>query len=220
MLKKKYLLDESVQAVLFDHDDTLVETIRSKWAQHKYIAKHFYDKKLRDEELKQHWGKPLTVLIRLLYETENIDMAMSYNIATRKKFPKILFKDTLETIYALKKAGKKIGLVTATTQSSLDNDFATLKISKDLFDYIQTEDDTIFHKPDPRVFNPAVEWLKKQGITSDRTVYVGDSLFDMKAAVSAGFIFVGVGTGLMGVEEFAQHHEKVIPKLSWLVGKD
>lgn len=74
---------QKIKGILFDHDDTLVGTIQAKWAQHKFLAKTFYRKTLTDNELHLHWGKPLTSLIRHLYETDDVDTAMSHNIATR-----------------------------------------------------------------------------------------------------------------------------------------
>jgi len=210
------IFTQPIKAILFDHDDTLVSTIKAKWVQHKFIAKTFYDKDLQDEEIRLHWGKPFTVLIRLLYETDNIDMAMSYNICTRKDFPKALFKDTIKTLTALRGAGIKIGLVTETTSSSLNNDFETLCISKKLFDYIQTEDDTIYHKPDTRVFEPTLKWLAQENIGPNEALYVGDSLNDMKAALSAGLQFLGVGTGLASLDQFKQHGVNSIRKLKEL----
>ncbi len=207
----------SLKVVLFDHDDTLVGTIKAKWAQHKYIAKTFYGKTLKDEEIKQHWGVPFTVLLTKLYETDHIDMAMTYNIATRSLFPKFLFSDTIHTLQSLRKAGFKTGIVTATTSSSLNHDFSTLGISENLFDYLQTEDRTTFHKPDPRVFEPTKEWLAEMGIDSNEVLYVGDSMKDRDAAKAAGFHFVAVGTGLQNPEEFTGPPVKGIKSLSELL---
>ncbi len=64
--KRDLRSNPEIKAILFDHDDTLVQTIKSKWAQHKYIAKTFYHKNLKDEELRLHWGKPFTELVELL----------------------------------------------------------------------------------------------------------------------------------------------------------
>lgn len=211
------VLSPSIKMIIFDHDDTLVGTLKAKWAQHKYIARTFYGKELKNSELRLHWGKPLTVLIKLLYGTDHVDIAMSYNIATRSKFPKILFKNTIETLKILHNAGKKLGLLTATTLSSLEHDFKTLKIPKGLFDYIQTEDDTIFHKPDPHVFDPALDWMNQQGIQSHEALYVGDLLNDMIAARGAGIGFIGVGTGLTSVEEFKEHQVEAINQLTDLI---
>lgn len=210
-------IDSSIQAVIFDHDDTLVSTLQAKWAQHKFIAKEFYNKVLTEEDLKKHWGKPLTLLVQLLYETDHIDMAMAYNIATRSLFPKKLFPDTLLTLKTLREMGKKIGLVTATTTSSLEHDFHTLGIEKKLFDYIQTEDETIVHKPDPRVFEPTFSWLKEAKISPSQVIYIGDHLNDMRAALGAGFQFIGVGTGMVSLKEFSENSVKAVSKLKDLL---
>ena len=45
-------IPDKIKAVLFDHDDTLVDTIGTKWAQHKFIADKYYAKQLTDEEIK------------------------------------------------------------------------------------------------------------------------------------------------------------------------
>jgi phosphoglycolate phosphatase len=202
-----------IKAILFDHDDTLVSTIKAKWAQHKFIAKTFYGKDLQDDEIRVHWGKPFSVLIKLLYNTDDADSAVSYNLHVRKDFPKTLFEDTIETLTILRNKEMKIGLVTATTLSNLENDFTTLNISKHLFDYIQTEEDTIYHKPDSRVFEPALKWLAQKHIYPHEVLYVGDSLNDMKAALGAGFQFLGVHTGLTSIEEFRQNQVNGIQRL-------
>lgn len=208
---------KAIKAVLFDHDDTLVGTIKPKWEQHKYIAKTFYNKELRDDEIRLHWGKPLTVLLKLLYETEDIEGAMAHNLSTRHFFPKLLPDDTIETLESLHKMGKILGLITATARFSLENDLKTLGIPKSLFDYIQTEDDTNVHKPDPAVFNPIKEKLLQSNIHPHEVVYVGDGLHDMKAAKGAGFNFIGIGTGLVTPEEFQSHQVVGIHSLKELL---
>ncbi len=211
------MLKNSIKAVLFDHDDTLVGTIEPKWAHHRHVAKTFYNKDLSDEELRLHWGKPLPLMMQLLYETDQVDTAALHNIETRNAYPKLLFNGTIDTLSALKKAGLKIGLVTATTYSSLTHDFETLGISKELFNYIQTEGDTAHHKPDARVFEPAMKWLETLQIQPCEVLYVGDHLNDMKAAQGAGFHFIGVGTGLFRIEEFEKHDAKALQHLPHLL---
>lgn len=213
------LIDPSIKVVLFDHDDTLVSTIKAKWAQHKFIGRTFYGKEITDEELQLHWGKPLTILMKLLYGTDHIDMAMSYNIATRPQFPKLLFKNTIKTLNTIHKAGKKLGLVTATTRASLKYDFQTLGIPEQMFDLIQTEDDTIFHKPDPRVFEPTLKWISEHKIQPHEVLYIGDDLNDMLPAQKAGFGFIGVETGLTSREKFEINRVKAIRQLPDLICK-
>lgn len=206
-----------IKVVLFDHDDTLVGTIESKWAQHKHIARTFYGKELSDEEIKQHWGKPFSALLGLLYGTDDIDTAMKHNKATHKDYPKTLRDDTLATLEALRASGRKTGIITATADFSLHHDLKSLGIPERLFDYIQTEEKTAYHKPDHRVFEPALNWLEKNAVKPAETLYVGDGLHDMKAALGAGFEFIGITTGLTTSEEFAASDSRVIARLRELV---
>lgn len=206
-----------IKVVLFDHDDTLVGTIEAKWAEHKHIAKKYYGKDLTDDELREHWGKPLRVMMGLLYGTDDLEQAMSYNKATHHNFPKKLQNDTISTLQYLHDKGKKLGVITATHKFSLDYDLETLGIPKKLFDYIQTEDNTLFHKPDPRVFKPALAWLEKQNIKPAEVVYVGDGLHDMQAALGAGFEFIGITTGLTTKDQFKANGAWSINRLRDLV---
>ena len=209
-----------MKAILFDHDDTLVATFEPKSAHHKHIARTFYQKEVADDEIRAHWGKPLPILMKLLYGTDDAETALSHNIATRAEFPKRLFDGTLDTLAALRTRGLKTGIVTSTVRLSLAYDFETLSISSTLFDYIQTQEDTEFHKPDPRVFDPAIAWLSTQGISPAETLYIGDTLLDMQAATQAGLQFLGVATGILTPDDFALHGASAITRLPELLERN
>lgn len=210
-------IGKHIKAVLFDHDDTLVGTIETKWAENKHIAQTYYNKRLTDDEIRQHWGKPLTVMVGLLYGTDDINQAMAYHAAAHEGFPKKIRDDTVATLRYLHKSGKTLGVITATHSFSLNHDFETLDIPRELFNYIQTEENTSFHKPDPRVFDPAVTWLRQQCIEPNEVAYVGDGLHDMQAALGAGFEFVGIATGLVTQNEFKANGAAAITKLKDLI---
>lgn len=211
-------IGEHIKAVLFDHDDTLVGTIGSKWDQHRHVAKTFYGKDLTDDELKAHWGKPLQELVCLLYGTDDVDQAMKHNLAHHEDFPKELFTATIPTLERLKQQDMLVGIITATSRFSFEHDLDLHKVPRKLIDYTQTADDTPFHKPDPKVFEPAITWLSKQGVKPEEVVYIGDGLHDMKAALGAGFSFLGVETGLVAADEFKAAGGKSIPSIAELIG--
>jgi HAD superfamily hydrolase (TIGR01549 family) len=197
----KHIAD-TIRVVLFDHDDTLVGTIGTKWAEHKFIAQKYYNKTLTDSEIKQHWGKPLAEMVCLLYETDNAQEALDYNVLHHTQFEKELFSATIPVLEHLKERGMQLGIITATSRFSFEHDLDVHKIPRELLSYTQAADDTDFHKPDPRVFDPAKVWLDTQNIRPEEVLYIGDGLHDMKAAISAGFNFLGVQTGLVGADEF------------------
>jgi len=191
-----------IGAVIFDHDDTLVGSYKAKWAQHKHVAQTWYNKELTDDEIRQHWGKPFRTLIRLLYETEDLDTAFRRMMAVHKAYPKLLLPETIPTLQSVHDSGRLIGVVTATMRFSFEHDLDELGIPRNLLDYTQTEDETEHHKPDKRVFDPAKSWLRAMGVNDSEVLYVGDGLHDYAAASGAGFRFLGVETGLVNQLQF------------------
>lgn len=206
-------LGTNIKAVLFDHDDTLVGTILPKWAHHKHVAKMLYGKDLLDEEIRPHWGKPLPELVKILYETENVEEALANNALSREQFPKILFEGSVELLNSLHNRGIKTGIITATSRFSFEHDLNFHKFPRESIDYTQTADDTQYHKPDPRVFEPAIEWLQKRTIELGEVVYIADGLHDLNAARDVGFQFVGVETGLVRSSDFMANGVKSFPTI-------
>lgn len=196
-------IGEDIKAVFFDHDDTLVGTIEPKWAHHKFVAKKYYGKDLKDEEIIPHWGKPFPELVCVLYGTDNTEEAITNNAAHHTEFPKILFDSSIPLLRHLHEIGKLTGIITATSRFSFDHDLTLHRFPRECIDYTQTADDTTFHKPDPRVFEPALKWLETRNIKPDEVIYIADGIQDMKAALGAGFHFIGVQTGLARATEFS-----------------
>ncbi len=210
-------IGDHIKAVLFDYDDTLVGTFEAKFAQHKHIARKYYGKELTDDELMLHWGKPLNTLFQLLYDTDDPVTAKKHVMNHYEDFPKKILEDTIHVIDSLHEAGMRIGIITAGSKTTLAHDHKTMGFPVNKLDYIQTEEDTDFHKPDPRVFEPTIEWLTTIDIVPKEVIYVGDGLHDMKAALGAGFEFIGVPTGLVTQDEFHSNGAKSIKCLGDLV---
>ena len=209
---------DHIKVVLFDHDDTLVGTINTKWAEHKFIAKKYYQKELTDEEIRIHWGKPLEELVCLLYGTDDVKQAIAHNVRHHTEFEKELFTATIPTLQRIKDSGRKLGVIIATSRLSFEHDIEHHEVPTELLDYTQTADDTPFHKPDPRVFQPTLKWLAQQNIRPEEVLYIGDGLHDMKAAIGAGFHFLGVETGLVSADEFQRVGAKSIVGIEALAG--
>lgn len=214
MRQESVCVSVSVKAVIFDHDDTLVSTIQAKWAEHKYIARTYYGKILTDAEISAHWGKPLPALASALYGDSDPGQALRHIASIHRNFPKTLFADTASVLAAVRASRRAIGVLTATEGWSIRYDYESLGIALDLFDYIQACEDTVHHKPDRRVFDPALTWLAVRGIEPHEVLYVGDGLHDMRAAIDAGLSFVGVSTGLVSVSQFREHGVRAVTALS------
>ena len=199
------------KAVIFDLDDTIVESRIAKWNQHKYVAKNFYNIDLTDDILKEHWGKPFDLFISILYKhSDTIDNMRNACASTTKMFPKKLYKGSLNVVNELLGNGVKVGVLSATTISFLKKDLEFFNFPISRFSFIQGADDTLYHKPDSKVFEPLLNYFAKQGIKNNDIVYIGDSVNDFKAADGAGINFIGVTTGLHSKKDFKNEGAKVV----------
>lgn len=212
----KSLIADNIKAVIFDFDDTLVGTYRPIWNMHRHIAKKYYGINLTDETILKHWGQPINVLAKHYYQTDDTEQGVAHILAENKNFPKEKFEHTIPLLRKLREKGLKTGIVTASHLNLVDSDFITVGLTKDMVDYLQTADDTDVHKPDPAVFDPLIKWARMHGIQNDEILYVGDGLHDMNAALTAGFNFLGVATGLVSVSEFKNKNADGIINLSFL----
>jgi phosphoglycolate phosphatase len=199
------------KAVIFDFDDTLVESRAVKWAHHKHVAKKFYDIDLTDEDIKPHWGKPIHELVKILYKSsDTLENMYEALISVRESFRKKTYPGAQEVMAKLLNSEVKIGIVSATNRKFLFNDLAEDAFPIDKMFLIQGADNSEFHKPDPRVFNDAITILEKAGVLRNETVYIGDSLSDLAAAHGAGINFIAVTTGLYSKEDFVKAGAEVI----------
>ena len=91
----------------------------------------------------------------------------------------------------LRGEGRLLGLVTAKRRSTVDLAFARLPIAH-FFDTVVGGDETELHKPHPA---PLLLALERLGATPDQAAYVGDSPYDMQAALAGGLRAIGVTWG-------------------------
>lgn len=208
---------QNIKFVLFDFDDTLVNTISTKWAQHKHVAQVCYGIQLRDDDIARLWGRPLREYLASIFETDDIEAAINNNAVHEARFPKTLFDASIDVLDALKHNNLFVGIVTANGIKNLEHDMRVVGISKDMFDYIQTEEDTIYHKPDGRVFDPVCDLLADLNIPPEEVLYIGDALHDYRAATEAGFKFLGVETGLVDAKGFSQSGASSVPHIAHIL---
>jgi HAD superfamily hydrolase (TIGR01549 family) len=205
-----------IQAVLFDLDDTLLKTARIKWAHHRAVAAQ-YGIALTDESLARYWGMPFDQMIGHLYNhADTVDNMRAANRALESQFPKEIHDDTIEVVGRLALHGIVAGIVTSTNTAFAEADLRRLHVSEDAFLFVQGAEATAYHKPDGRVFDPALARLSELGIRGSEILYVGDAAMDHEAAVNAGIQFLGVATGFVSVEQFQERGAQAINRLGEL----
>lgn len=191
------------RAVIFDLDDTLLCSVKAKWAQHQALASERYDLVITEETLLTHWGKRFDVMIAAIYgdvdTVENIKQGLMEN---DHRFPKTELAGTAEVTRRVLSAGREVGIVTSAPGFHARADLQRLGFPHDQFFLVQGEGDSEFHKPHPDVFKPALELLMQKGIDRGQVLYVGDLLIDHQTAINAGVDFVAVTTGIAVAEDF------------------
>jgi len=102
--------------------------------------------------------------------------------ASREIFPKEarLFPGVSEIFYKLSSKEIKIGLVTSSHARTLNAKLLPLKHKglDELIDEVISMDDVPKIKPAP---DPLVECARRMSINREKTVYIGDAYFDLRA---------------------------------------
>jgi HAD superfamily hydrolase (TIGR01509 family) len=96
------------------------------------------------------------------------------------------------------------GLLVVLASSSPADEMETLREvldAEDVIDAVTTADDAERSKPEPDIFEAA---MAKSGMDPERTLVVGDSIWDVRAARRAGVGCIGVETGGFSRHELSE----------------
>jgi phosphoglycolate phosphatase len=198
-----------VEAVIFDLDGTLVNTIDIYFEViHAVLERLGLPPVTREvildaaKEGEFEWGRMLPEET----ERDRGDLLKQMWAVRDELFPLMLRERT--TIIAgadgllrkIREAGAKIGLVTSTPRKNLENKWIPLGEPgiKHFFAAVVTADDVEKRKPSPEGFLACAKHL---GVEAERCVIVGDTRTDIRAGKSAGMITVGVLTGFDTFEQ-------------------
>jgi phosphoglycolate phosphatase-like HAD superfamily hydrolase len=209
---------EPARAILFDYDDTLVRTRQCKYAALRAVASRHYGFELSASELDRHWGVAYRALFQALFGgvESDLERAIRFYEALDGEFAITAYPETQRVLGALLERGP-VGIVTAAGRSIALGQMERLGFPLARLAMVQTAEDTPFHKPDPRVFEPAIAAVERLGVGRDGITYVGDSLADFEASRGAGLAFVGVLRGTTSAEAFALAGATVVESLDELL---
>lgn len=207
---------KKVKAVLFDLDDTLLQTSKARYGLVKKVGKELFNQEITDEMISSHWGKPFHTFVHDLYGVDDFEVFLPKYLQHRDEFPSIPYEDAVEVVTQLVDR-MPVGIVSAATRELILGDllphgFPTTKLFR-----IQSSEDTLFHKPDPRVFDRVLEDFANENILKDEVVYIGDGLHDYHAARDAGMQFVGIANRTTAKESFEKENAQTILTLSELL---
>lgn len=181
------------RAVLFDMDGVLVFSTSAWFGVYNDTLEHFGHPRISREEFLEIFGNG-TEADRAKYMPER--SVAEIDAAYRRFFEGRIGEITVNpaadsTLRALSRAGAKTALATNTNRKLAEAILGRLGLAK-LLDEMACADEAGAGKPDPAVVRLAAARL---GVTLDRCVFVGDSVYDAEAARAAPVDFIGFRYG-------------------------
>lgn len=186
----------TTQAVLFDLDGTIVDTLPHILASFRHATADVLGAPLPDDELMRYVGIPLAEQMR--HFTGDADTAdrllASYREFDHRTHDEMvrLYPNTAATLRTLTGADLPLGIVTSKSRQMAHRAIALFELGR-YFGAVVTEDDTPVHKPDPL---PVLTGACLLGVDPERTIYVGDSPMDIKAGKAAGAATIAATWGV------------------------
>jgi pyrophosphatase PpaX len=184
--------------VLFDLDGTLIDSVRLILdSYHHTLATHGLPPR-SDEEWLRGVGTPLTAQFA---EWRNDPETLEALIATYREY-NLKHHDRMVTIYPgvadaiqrLRQKGVATGLVTSKNRLGALRGLTLVKLEH-LMDVLVCADEVVNPKPHPEPVEKAVALL---GAEPERTLYVGDTVHDLRSGRAAGVRTAAVLWGPFG----------------------
>jgi len=191
-----------VNALIFDFDDTILATFESRSSCLMDAASNFgYEISLND--IKTVWGKPFReMILNLLPGIDYQKFYEHYRLVMEKHTP--FLKEGASDILTLTKGMNHfVAIVSSSSQVLVLQDLKAVGIAQ-MVDRVWGQEDCLFHKPDPRVLNPVLDYLQDLNIPKSRCLYIGDSTADYFVAREHRILFLAVTTGRDTANSFLQ----------------
>ncbi|TGL44898.1 HAD family hydrolase [Leptospira perdikensis] len=192
-----------IKAILFDYDDTLVQTRRTRHQTIYKLSDELFKTRITEKEIDEAWGLPAEEFLLKLFGRFSSDLHYLWEVYLEfsKKDLNIPHPQAFDFINKYQNSFK-FGIVTSSSGKVVLRELDELQINKSLFFQIQTSDQTNVHKPNPKVFEPIFGLLKNEKITKDEIIYIGDSPVDYESANKFGFHFLGIAHDNRHVDYF------------------
>jgi HAD superfamily hydrolase (TIGR01662 family) len=215
MNKQKLL---NIQAMLFDLDGTLIDSIPTYFDLMESILKIVGLPPAPKERVAEFMTAGLEALEKMIPEEmmDRKDELIKECITVGRKISWNMFNDKValfegvdELFSLLSERNILIGVVTTTQRHVIERKLAPLARNnvKDALDVVIAVEDAPLRKPAP---DPLIECARQLAVQPEKCVYVGDSHVDIQAGNAAGMMTIGVLTGLDDRDTLAKENPSVI----------
>ncbi|MBW9144554.1 HAD family hydrolase [Clostridium sp. CM027] len=172
--------------VIFDIDGTILDTEFAVLSSLQKLMFEELNKNFSFEELRFALGIPGEVTLNKLGITNLHESNEKWNRYLEEYISHVkVFDDIKDTLVKLNEMGISVGIVTSKTKKEYINDFVPFGLTN-YFKLVVCADDTEKHKPNPE---PILKFIELSGADKSKTIYIGDTKYDMDCASSAGIDF-------------------------------
>lgn len=181
------------ELVLFDLDGTLVDSIDLIVATWQHLGRAELGRELTREEVTPLIGLPLLEAVARIVPERPAEIARRYrewNIAHHDEYVTAC-AGMVELVGRLRDSGVRVGVVTAKMRPLAEHGLAVCGYG-DTIEVACGVEDTDSHKPDPE---PLLVGAERMGCPAGVTAYVGDAIWDLRAARAARMDGIGVTWG-------------------------
>lgn len=174
-----------INTFLFDIDGTLLDTEEANLSALQQMLKKHYQIDKSIDNLEFALGIPAHKIMAEL--NVPFERAVEHWDNQMPDFQHLVqvYNGIFDTIDALTNAQKILGVVTSESKEEVVKLVYPYQVVQK-FPYLITSSDTVKHKPEP---DPILKALAVSKSTAESTIYIGDSIYDLKSAKSAGVKF-------------------------------
>lgn len=187
----------AIKLLIFDFDGTLADTGKVIQLTIAQTLRKLNQAVPDAEELKRHIGLPLAKIFELVMQTQNQSLIDEAVRIYRAKFPEnskncvSLYPGVRKTLNDFKKADFILAIASSREKNSLLALVNQLDITAD-FSIIAGEQDVTMHKPAPDI---AEFVLQAAHMPASKSLFVGDTVFDISTGKAAGMQTCAVSYG-------------------------
>ena len=172
--------------IIFDIDGTILDTEIAVLSSLQKLVFEELNKNFSFEELRFALGIPGEVALNKLGITNLFESSEKWNRYLKEYFHNVkVFDEIKDTLVKLNEMGISTGIVTSKTKEEFITDFVPFGLTN-YFKIVVCADDTERHKPNPE---PILKFIELSGVDKSKTIYIGDTKYDMDCAFSAGIDF-------------------------------
>lgn len=210
---------DAARAVIFDCDDTVIATAKSRWDVLIATAGTF-GVALTEERIRGAWGLPFDSLIRALVPTIGHDDYVRRYRAAMLRTAAEPCAGAAELLRQLSARAVTMEIVSSSSRDLIMQDLKQLELDR-YFERVYGQEQTGVHKPDPKVLYVVIGDLLERGFQPNDLVYIGDSVRDYTVAAGNDIEFIAVLSGLESREELnaaGVPNERIVDELTELLG--